>query len=70
MLFHYLHDRSGLDASIQFESDRPENIGMFLNETIGQFSQFTSPLVSISDLIGVVCTALPLQKRILRINRV
>jgi hypothetical protein len=27
---------SGLDASIGFESDRPENIGVFVNVTIGQ----------------------------------
>jgi hypothetical protein len=29
---------SGLDASIGFESDRPENIGVFVNVTIGQVS--------------------------------
>ncbi|KAH8676486.1 heme peroxidase [Tricladium varicosporioides] len=36
----------GLDASIGFESDRPENIGIFVNVTLGQFSQFSSPLAT------------------------
>ncbi|EHL00180.1 putative L-ascorbate peroxidase 6 [Glarea lozoyensis 74030] len=45
----------GLDASIGFESDRPENIGVFVNVTIGQvkFDQFNTVFLSISDLIGV-----------------
>ncbi|KAH8815517.1 heme peroxidase [Xylogone sp. PMI_703] len=43
----------GLDASIGFESDRPENVGIFVNVTLGQFSQFSSVFLSMSDLIGI-----------------
>ncbi|TAQ86696.1 generic peroxidase [Chlorociboria aeruginascens] len=43
----------GIDASIGFESDRTENIGIFINVTLGQFSQFSSVFLSMSDLIGV-----------------
>lgn len=36
MLFWNLADEnSGLDASISFESDREENIGVFVNASIG-----------------------------------
>lgn len=45
---------SGLDASISFESDREENIGVFVNITIKQFALFSSPFMSMADLIGVV----------------
>jgi hypothetical protein len=45
---------SGLDASIQFESDREENLGIFVNVTVKQFAFFQSAFLSLADLIGVV----------------
>jgi len=33
---------SGLDASIGFESDRPENVGVFINVTLNQVCRTTS----------------------------
>ncbi|KAG9236919.1 putative L-ascorbate peroxidase 6 [Amylocarpus encephaloides] len=43
----------GLDASVGFEADRPENVGAFINVTLGQFTQFSSIFLSMSDLIGI-----------------
>ena len=40
-VWHLLTEHSGLDASIGFESDRAENVGIsFVNVTLSQFSQF------------------------------
>lgn len=40
----------GVDASIGFESDRPENVGVFVNVTLGQvgltFSNVSPKLIS------------------------
>ncbi|RDL35895.1 uncharacterized protein BP5553_06507 [Venustampulla echinocandica] len=66
----------GLDASIGFESDRPENVGIFVNVTLGQFSQFSSVFLSMSDLIGVglsdsLASCDPTARRIpLRVGRI
>ncbi|KAF4637778.1 hypothetical protein G7Y89_g297 [Cudoniella acicularis] len=65
----------GLDASIGFEFNRPENIGIFINVTLGQFSQFFSPFLSMADLIGVgiadaLATCDPTSRRLpLRVGR-
>ncbi|TDZ19794.1 WSC domain-containing protein [Colletotrichum orbiculare MAFF 240422] len=43
----------GLDASIFFELDRPENIGSAFNNTFGFFSSFHSIRASASDLLAM-----------------
>ncbi|KAL0944970.1 WSC domain-containing protein [Colletotrichum truncatum] len=43
----------GLDASIFFELDRPENIGGAFNNTFGFFSSFYSIRASASDLLAM-----------------
>ncbi|OLN87519.1 WSC domain-containing protein-like protein 4 [Colletotrichum chlorophyti] len=43
----------GLDASIFFELDRPENIGSAFNNTFGFFSSFYSVRASASDLLAM-----------------
>lgn len=43
----------GLDASIFFELDRPENPGGFANNTFGFFSSFYSARASASDLLAM-----------------
>ncbi|KXH38644.1 WSC domain-containing protein [Colletotrichum nymphaeae SA-01] len=43
----------GLDASIFFELDRPENIGGAFNNTFGFFSSFHSIRASASDLLAM-----------------
>lgn len=43
----------GLDASIFFELDRPENIGDAFNNTFGFFSGFYSARASASDLLAM-----------------
>lgn len=43
----------GLDASIFFELDRPENIGGAFNNTFGFFSSFYSARASASDLLAM-----------------
>ncbi|RFU35541.1 hypothetical protein B7463_g815, partial [Scytalidium lignicola] len=72
----------GIDASIGFESDRPENIGIFINVTlaqslpVSQFSQFSSVFLSMSDLIAVgladaLATCDPTVRRLpLRVGRI
>ncbi|KAG9233260.1 heme peroxidase [Amylocarpus encephaloides] len=66
----------GLDASIGFEKGRPENIGVFIDVSIGQFDQFTSVYLSMADLIGVgladsLATCDPASHRLpLRVGRV
>lgn len=49
-------EHSGLDASIGFESDRAENVGIsFVNVTLSQFSQFFGAMtVSILDVISLL----------------
>ncbi len=36
----------GIDASIQFETDRPENSGAAMNDSMGFFSPFANAHVS------------------------
>ncbi|KAG9227959.1 heme peroxidase [Amylocarpus encephaloides] len=67
----------GLDASIGFETDRPENIGQFANITLIQFALFSSVFLSMADLIALgVSDSLatcdqPLARRIpLRVGRI
>ncbi|KAK1981397.1 WSC domain-containing protein [Colletotrichum cereale] len=43
----------GLDASIFFELDRPENVGKAFNNTFGFFSGFYSVRASASDLLAM-----------------
>lgn len=43
----------GIDASIGFESNRPENVGKFINETFNFLLPFQSPLSSMSDLLAL-----------------
>ncbi|KAF9260072.1 heme peroxidase [Marasmius fiardii PR-910] len=43
----------GLDGSIRFELDRPENVGIGMNRSLGDFSTFQSPHVSMADLIAM-----------------
>lgn len=43
----------GLDASIVFETDRPENPGSAFNSTFGFFSSFMSARASMADLIAL-----------------
>jgi catalase (peroxidase I) len=42
----------GLDASIGFETDRPENIGVAFNATLQFLNGFYSPRISMADLIA------------------
>ncbi|CAJ2506701.1 Uu.00g078870.m01.CDS01 [Anthostomella pinea] len=48
----------GLDASVGFESNRPENPGLFINQTIGFFNPDVSAYVSMADMLalGVVAS--------------
>lgn len=46
----------GIDASIGFETDRAENVGKFINESLGFFSAFQSPMASMADLIALAAT--------------
>jgi hypothetical protein len=43
----------GLDASIVFETDRPENPGSAFNSSFGFFSSFMSARASMADLIAL-----------------
>lgn len=43
----------GLDASIMFETNRPENPGAAFNSTFGFFLNFYSPRASMADLIAL-----------------
>jgi len=43
----------GLDASIAFELDRPENKGRAIPDALSFFREFQSPHVSLSDLIAL-----------------
>ncbi|KAK0435078.1 heme peroxidase [Armillaria borealis] len=43
----------GIDASIQFETDRPENSGAAMNDSMGFFSPFANAHVSMADLIAL-----------------
>ncbi|KAF2683798.1 heme peroxidase [Lentithecium fluviatile CBS 122367] len=43
----------GLDASIQFETERGENKGSAFNNTFGHFSGYYSPRSSVSDLLAL-----------------
>ncbi|KAK0186190.1 heme peroxidase [Armillaria mellea] len=43
----------GIDASIQFETGRPENSGAAMNDSMGFFSPFANAHVSMADLIAL-----------------
>ena len=43
----------GLDASIGFETLRPENVGVAFNDSMAFFSIFMNPKVSVADLIAL-----------------
>jgi hypothetical protein len=43
----------GIDASIAFETTRPENIGAAFNESLSFFADFHTPRSSMSDLIAM-----------------
>jgi hypothetical protein len=43
----------GLDASIQYELDRPENLGAALNNTLGDMSSSVNIRTSAADLIAL-----------------
>jgi catalase (peroxidase I) len=51
------HDAStktgGLDASIQYELDRPENLGAALNNTLSDISSVVDMRTSAADLIAL-----------------
>ena len=48
----------GLDASIGFETSRPENVGIFINDTLSFFAFFVNAKVSMADMIALgVATA-------------
>lgn len=47
----------GLDASLQFELDRPENLGSAFNNTFNSMHDFITPRASISDLIALSLVA-------------
>ena len=49
----------GLDASLGFESERPENIGgPFINDTLKFFSVLTSAYMSTSDAVALGVVAI------------
>ncbi|KAJ7512054.1 L-ascorbate oxidase [Mycena galericulata] len=54
---HDISDGSGgLDGSIVFETDREENVGAGMNNTLSDFSTFPNKYVTRSDLIGIATT--------------
>ncbi|KAL0575767.1 hypothetical protein V5O48_006210 [Marasmius crinis-equi] len=54
MSTHNVDDGSGgLDASIVFELDRPQNVGKGMTDSINDFRSSTEPTVTLSDLIAM-----------------
>lgn len=53
--FDTLTKFSGLDASVGLETDRPENIGLFINDTL----QFFSPVWPLRLLIQFLADLAP-----------
>ncbi|KAK1230735.1 hypothetical protein PQX77_006185 [Marasmius sp. AFHP31] len=54
MSTHNVEDGTGgLDASIIFELDRPQNIGSGMSETLKDFSPSVKPFVAFADLIAL-----------------
>jgi len=49
----YFGGSGGLDASIMFETDRPENIGAAFNSSLAFFANYYSTRASVSDLIAL-----------------
>ncbi|KKA28233.1 hypothetical protein TD95_002415 [Thielaviopsis punctulata] len=51
------HDKAagtgGLDGSIRWETNRPENPGKAFNDTLGQMASFISPVISTADMIAL-----------------
>ena len=43
----------GIDASISFETERPENVGAAFNSTLRFFSGFQNAYISMSDLLAM-----------------
>lgn len=62
-VFHDMitHDTSagtgGLDASLQFELERPENTGSAFNNTFGAMNDFITPRSSVSDMLALSLVA-------------
>ncbi|KAI0168087.1 heme peroxidase [Pestalotiopsis sp. NC0098] len=62
-VFHDMitHDASagtgGLDASLQFELERPENTGSAFNNTFGAMNDFITPRSSVSDMLALSLVA-------------
>ncbi|KAI3608778.1 l-ascorbate oxidase [Moniliophthora roreri] len=54
MATHNVEDGTGgLDASIRFELDRPENIGIGMRSSINDFRSHTRPFASMADIIAM-----------------
>ncbi|ESK93445.1 l-ascorbate oxidase [Moniliophthora roreri MCA 2997] len=54
MSTHNVDDGTGgLDASIVYELERPENIGLGMLTSVGEFILFTSPVASLADIIAM-----------------
>ncbi|KAF9051481.1 heme peroxidase [Panaeolus papilionaceus] len=51
--FNITDQTGGLDASIHFELDRPENIGDGLKSTQAEFSSFSNKYISMADVIAI-----------------
>ena len=47
----------GLDASIAFETNRPENVGASFNETLGSFSNALTTRSTMSDMFALGAVA-------------
>ncbi|KAH8823949.1 heme peroxidase [Flagelloscypha sp. PMI_526] len=54
MSTHNVADESGgLDGSIRFETDRPENIGIGMAESLNEFAFSLTPFTSLADIIAM-----------------
>ncbi|KAJ8084894.1 hypothetical protein PM082_003671 [Marasmius tenuissimus] len=54
MSTHNIDDGTGgLDASIVFELDRPQNVGQGMPDSVNDFLRFTNPGASLADLIAM-----------------
>ncbi|KAG6860325.1 hypothetical protein C0995_012683 [Termitomyces sp. Mi166 len=54
MSTHDINDGSGgLDASIAFELDRPQNVGQGMTSSLNDFTLLMSPYLSLADLIAM-----------------
>ncbi|KAG6808618.1 hypothetical protein H0H93_016685, partial [Arthromyces matolae] len=54
MATHNVSDGSGgLDASIVYELDRPQNVGVGMKQSLLDFAPFSTPYVSLADTIAM-----------------